>query len=244
MDMHAIEFVDVSLRVGEDTLLRKVDGRVPKGRIVALIGPSGSGKSTLLSMCNLMRTPTSGEVYVEGREVRTWPVRELRQKVAMVFQSPTMFPGTVADNLSFGLRLHGLSLSNPAELLEDVGLDPSLLDKRAEDLSGGQKQRVALGRTLAMQPEILLLDEVTSALDVHAKLEVERTILSLHESRGTSMLWVTHDLAQARRIADIIFFMDAGELVEVRDAAAFFNEPQSAPARRFLETMREGDEVQ
>ncbi|MFB5190959.1 ABC transporter ATP-binding protein [Alicyclobacillus fastidiosus] len=241
MGRYAIEFDDLSLRIAQEELLRGVSGKVEEGCIVALIGPSGAGKSTLMSVCNLMRTPTAGNVYVDGREVREWPVRKLRQKVGMVFQSPTIFPGTVEENLAYGLKLHGQSLQDPGSLLQDIGLDSDLRTRPGTELSGGQKQRVALGRTLAMQPDILLLDEVTSALDVHAKLEVERTILRLHDQRHTSMLWVTHDLEQARRVADIIWFMAEGRLVETADADSFFARPQTTEARRFMEMMAEGE---
>ncbi|GMA63615.1 phosphate ABC transporter ATP-binding protein [Alicyclobacillus fastidiosus] len=241
MRRYAIEFVDLFLCIGEEELLRGVSGKVEAGRIVVLIGPSGAGKSTLMSVCNLMRSPTAGSVYVEGREVRDWPVRKLRQKVGMVFQSPTIFPGTVEENLAYGLKLHGQSLHDPRSLLHDIGLEADLLSRPGAELSGGQKQRVALGRTLAMKPDILLLDEVTSALDVHAKLEVERTILRLHEQRHTSMLWVTHDLEQARRVADVVWFMAEGRLVETATADSFFAHPETLQAQRFMQTMAEGE---
>lgn len=238
-----IRFENVSVSVDGATLLSNVSGEVGQMHTVAIIGPSGAGKSTLLSLCNLLRTPSSGHIFVLDKEIRDWDVRALRRKVGMVFQSPTLFKGTVEDNLSYGLRLHGETLQNGRAILEDVGLDGDLLKKSAEDLSGGQKQRVALGRTLAMEPDILLLDEVTSALDVHAKHDVEETILSLRKKISGSLLWVTHDLDQTKRVADDVWFMENGSLMECSEAKQFFENPESEGAIRFLERMKEGDEA-
>ncbi|WAH36924.1 ABC transporter ATP-binding protein [Alicyclobacillus dauci] len=239
MTDEAIRFENVTVEAGGDEILRGVSGSVGRGRVAAIIGPSGAGKSSLLSLCNMLRSPSSGKVYVLGREVREWDVRSLRRQVGMVFQAATIFPGTVEQNLAYGLRLHGQVLSDAGSLLEDIGLSRDLLGRKAEDLSGGQKQRVALGRVLAMEPEILLLDEVTSALDVHAKQEVERTILHLHEKLRATLFWVTHDLAQAKRVADDIWFMAEGRLIEVGSTASFFAAPSSDEARAFLEQMTE-----
>lgn len=236
-----VRFEDVQVSVAGASLLSNVSGEVERMHTVAIIGPSGAGKSTLLSLCNLIRSPSAGEIYVFDKEIREWDVRALRRKVGMVFQAPTIFKGTVEDNLAFGLRLHGETLKNGRSVLEDVGLDGDLLAKSAEDLSGGQKQRVALGRTLAMEPDVLLLDEVTSALDVHAKHEVEETILSLRSKISGTLLWVTHDLAQTKRVADDVWFMEAGSLVECGPANQFFTNPQSDAAIRFLERMEGGD---
>lgn len=239
-----IRFEDVSVESDRKSLLSDVCGTVLKGRTVALIGPSGAGKSTLLSLCNLMRTPSHGNVYVEEKEVRLWDVRALRQKIGMVFQTATMFPGTVEDNLCFGLKLHGRDSKDARHLLQAVGLSEDMLGKQGGDLSGGERQRVALGRTLAMEPEVLLLDEVTSALDVRAKQEVESSILRLRADYGTTLLWVTHDLAQARRVADDVWFLVGGQLVERAQVRDFFESPVSLQAQSFLqeEQAMRGDE--
>ncbi|MFD1677069.1 phosphate ABC transporter ATP-binding protein [Alicyclobacillus fodiniaquatilis] len=233
----AIRFEQVHFEVDGHPLLKEIHANVKAGGITALIGPSGAGKSTLLSLCNLLRTPTAGHIYVDDKEVRDWDIQVLRQKVGMVFQSPTIFPGTVEDNLAYGLRLHGKSLADGVSLLRDVGLSEDLLQQAADELSGGQKQRIALGRTLAMEPQILLLDEVTSALDVHAKQEVERTILALQKKINATILWVTHDLAQAKRVAEDVWFMQDGQLVESAPADDFFYAPATSGAKAFLEHM-------
>ncbi|WP_067620048.1 ABC transporter ATP-binding protein [Alicyclobacillus acidiphilus] len=239
MEQIAMRFDNVGVTVAGNRLLTDVTGTVHKGRTVALIGPSGAGKSTLLSLCNLLRTPSAGSVYVEEKEVREWPVQALRQKVGMVFQTATMFPGTVEDNLAYGLRLHGQSLQNPEALLENVGLSTDLLHKPAAELSGGQKQRVALGRTLAMRPDILLLDEVTSALDIHAKHDVETTILDVRDRFKTTLFWVTHDLDQARRVADEVWFMAGGSVIEQGPATSLFEHPNTPELKAFLSEEEE-----
>lgn len=214
MNCESIRFNNVTLKVGAKTVLRNLNGTIREGAITVLVGPSGSGKSSLLSMCNLMRTPTTGEVFVEQREIRTWSVRQLRQSVGMVYQSPTMFPGTVEENLLYGVRLHNTPLPDVNKLLNDLSLDVDILHQAANNLSGGQKQRVALGRTLAMKPAILLLDEATSALDEAAKADVEHTLLHLNKRHKITLVWVTHDVQQANRVADTIWHLENGEIRE------------------------------
>lgn len=231
---HALELKNVGFEVGGLWLLREVSAEVEAGQTVAIIGPSGAGKSTLISLINLLRTPTEGEIVVMGREVREWPVRELRQRVGMVFQSPVIFPGTVRENVLLGLELHHRPPRDVGDLLRMVDLPPDLADHPAEDLSGGQKSRVALARTLAMEPDILLLDEVTAALDVHAKREVESTLLRLKRDLHQTMLWVTHDLDQARRVADEIWFVAGGRLMERGSPERLFAEPATEALKSFL----------
>lgn len=237
----AIHMADVGYQSGDKWLLQSVTATLARGRTAAVIGPSGAGKSTLLSLCNLLRTPTAGRIEVDGQDIRDWPVQRLRQKVGMVFQAATMFPGSVEDNVLFGLKLHNRPLTDAGRLLELVDLPRELLTKPASDLSGGQQQRVALARTLAMEPEVLLLDEVTSALDVHAKREVEETLLEIRSRLHTTMLWVTHDLRQARRVADDIWFLTAGRLVEDGPAERLLVEPATAELRSFLAQGEEGE---
>ncbi|GMA57473.1 putative ABC transport system ATP-binding protein [Alicyclobacillus sacchari] len=242
MSEAAIQMMDVGYQSDGDTwLLQGVSATLERGRTAAVIGPSGAGKSTLLSLCNLLRTPSTGRIEVAGKEIRDWPVQLLRQKVGMVFQAATMFPGTVEDNVLFGLRLHNRPLTDAGRLLELVDLPRGLLTKPATDLSGGQQQRVALARTLAMEPDVLLLDEVTSALDVHAKREVEETLLEIRSRLNTTMLWVTHDLRQARRVADDIWFLVAGRLVEDGPAERLLVEPATSELRSFLAQAKEGE---
>jgi putative ABC transport system ATP-binding protein len=231
----------------ERWLLRDVNGVVERGRIVALVGPSGSGKSTLLSLCNLLRTPSAGQVFIGDREVRAWRPHELRRRVALVFQQPTLLPGTVRDNVEAGPRLCGRRPPDAAALLEAVGLSPDLLDRPGDALSGGQRQRVALARALAMEPRVLLLDEVTSALDAAATAVVEAAVERWRSETGGTVLWVTHHLAQARRVSDCTWVLVEGRIVEQGPTERVFAAPRSEAAHRFLRGcseagQREGDQ--
>jgi putative ABC transport system ATP-binding protein len=234
----AIRFDQVHLSVqtknGVKHILHNIQVSAPKGKIITIVGPSGSGKSTLLSLCNLLRTPSSGAVYVFDKEVRAWSIPELRRRVGLVFQTPTIFPGSVADNLSVGHQLRGVRLEHPEVYLESVGLSRDLLAQPADTLSGGQKQRLALARVLCNEPDILLLDEVTSALDIGAAKEVEETILSIHQARKTTILWVTHQLDQARRVGDETWLLIDGRLIEAAPTASFFENPKEDLTRAFL----------
>lgn len=216
------------------TALAGISGSIPRSAIVTLVGPSGSGKSTLLSLCNLLTSPDAGEVIVDGQDVRLWAIPALRRRVGLVFQSPVMFPGTVLDNLTYGPRLRGEPLQNPEEFMHRVGLPEDLLVRNASALSGGQQQRVALARTMANDPDIILLDEVTSSLDPGAARDVGEWILRIHQERQTTLLWVTHNLEQARRVGHYTWFMEQGHLVEAADTAQFFSEPKEAKTHRFL----------
>ena len=216
------------------TVLDGISGSIPRGAIVTLVGPSGSGKSTLLSLCNLLASPDAGDVIIDGEEVRQWAIPALRRRVGLVFQSPVMFPGTVLDNLGYGPMLRGEPLTNPEDFLHRVGLPEDLLLRNASTLSGGQQQRVALARTLVNDPDIILLDEVTSSLDPGAARDVEDWILRIHQERPTTLLWVTHNLEQARRVGHDTWFLEQGHLVEATDTARFFGDPKEEATRRFL----------
>lgn len=236
----AIRFESVSVVFrdpsgGEIPALSDISGTVPSGDILTVMGPSGSGKSTLLSTLNLLCTPGSGRLWIEDREVRSWIIPELRRVVGMVFQTPTMLPGTVRQNLEAGPRLHGRTLAEPASCLTEVGLDPQMLDRPAAELSGGQMQRVALARTLANQPRILLLDEVTSALDPGTTRGIEEMILSINRQRRVTVVWVTHHLQQAQKVGNWTWFLSEGRLVEAGPTEQIFNHPGQALTRQFLQ---------
>ena len=233
-----IVFSDVTRRFvdenGRASGVLDLTATVPPGKITAIVGPSGSGKSTLLSLCNLLLTPDSGQILVHEREIREWESSHLRRLVGLVFQHPTMFPGTVTDNLALAARLQGQQ-PRPAEYwLERVGLPTDLKARIARDLSGGQRQRIALARTLSNHPRVLLLDEVTSALDPAAAKEIEELVLSIHKEQGTTILWVTHNLEQAQRVSHYTWLMADGHLVENGLTGEFFPVPKTETGRRFL----------
>ncbi|KMY53747.1 phosphate ABC transporter ATP-binding protein [Bacillus sp. FJAT-27231] len=216
-------------------VLQDITADVPAGSVVTLVGPSGSGKSSLLSLCNLLSTPDEGEIWVQDKEVRTWDIKKLRRHVGLAFQTAPMLPGTVLDNLLSAARLHHFSFEEPERLIQYVGLPENILKRDARDLSGGQKQRIALARTLVNEPAVLLLDEITSALDPIAAREIEELIISIHKEKQNTILWVTHDLEQARRVGDFTWLIVEGQIIEQAATSLFFSCPEKEQTRLFLQ---------
>src|SRR5215207_5145515 len=192
-------------------VLQDVTASLPKGAS-CVAGPSGSGKSTLLRVLNRLADPASGTVYYEGRDVRERDPLELRREVCLVPQLPALLDGTVADNVRFAADLAGREADVP-RLLDLAGLNASFADRSAAKLSVGEQQRAMLARALALEPRVLLLDEPTSALDEGARGAVEATLLHLRERVNVSTVLVTHDLAQARRMAEWVVRLDEGRIV-------------------------------
>lgn len=206
------EFLDV---VVERAGMRALDGfsaAVPGHGVTALLGPSGSGKSTLLRLCNRLEVPTSGRVLFCGKDIADLDPLSLRRRVGMCFQRPTPFPGTVADNLRAADP--DASDTRMRETLAQVALiesgTGSWLDRDATALSGGEAQRMCLARTLMARPQVLLLDEPTSAVDADAAGVIERAVRELTAAEKIPALWVTHDLAQVDRVADRVLRIDRG----------------------------------
>lgn len=197
--------------VKDKVLVQDVSFELQPGEILAIAGPSGSGKTSLLRLLNRLDEPTSGTVYVEGIDYRTCEPRVLRRKLGMVTQRPYLFPGTVAENLRFGPAQRGETLPQDTvdNLLSRVGLN-GYAARHVSNLSGGEAQRVSLARTLANSPLVLLLDEPTSALDEAAKLEVEALIQNIMRDQKLTCVMVTHDLAQAGRLAQRALLLEAG----------------------------------
>ncbi len=193
---------------------------VRKAEILAIVGPSGSGKSSLLRLLNRLDEPTEGNVYLDEVDYRQIAPRELRRRVGMVMQRPYLFAGTVLDNLRFGPRQRGedLSLEAVEELLAGVGLS-GFASRDVSNLSGGEAQRVSFARALANSPEVLLLDEPTSALDEDAKREVEAVIQRIGHEQGVACVLVTHDAAQAARLAERVLVLESGRVVRIGLAA-------------------------
>ena len=183
-------------------MLRDVTVAIPEGA-TALLGPSGSGKSTLLRLLNRLADPDEGVVRMHGEDVRSLDVLGLRRRAVLVPQLPAPLPGSVEHNVRYGPSLCGSAdgVDVPA-CLARAGLDESYAEREASRLSVGEQQRVMLARALALDPQVLLLDEPTSALDERARDEVERTLGALRKETGVSTVLVTHDRAQAERLAD------------------------------------------
>jgi putative ABC transport system ATP-binding protein len=204
------EFDHVGVERDQVTILRDIQAMVPNGGITVLVGPSGAGKTTLLRLCNRLDVPTTGAVRFRGADVATIDPLRLRRRAGMVFQRPTLFGGSLRDNLA--VALPGANDGRYVRALRAAALDPALLDRPAAALSGGEAQRACLARTLVTEPEVLLLDEPTAALDAGPRTAFERLSIEL-ASTGIPMLWVTHDLAQMRRIADHVLALADGTLV-------------------------------
>jgi putative ABC transport system ATP-binding protein len=205
----AFEFERVSIVRAGRRVLDQVTASIPAAGITVISGPSGAGKTTLLRLCNRLEVPDAGTVRYRGQLLDQLDPLALRRRVGMVFQRPTPFPGTVADNLAVAHPDAGTSEQSTA--LTRVALDPGLLDQDARTLSGGELQRMCLARTLVTQPETLLLDEPTSALDAQPKRVFENTARDL-AVQGITIIWVTHDDAQAHRVADRIRQLRDGHL--------------------------------
>ena len=192
-------------------VLQEVSASLPKGAS-CIAGPSGSGKSSLLRLLNRLADPASGTVRYDGADVRESDPLELRREVCLVPQLPALLEGTVGDNIRFAAQLAQREPDVP-RLLDLAGLDSSFAGRTASRLSVGEPQRAMLARSLALEPRVLLLDEPTSALDEGARGAVEATLLHLRERVDVSIVLVTHDLAQARRMADWVVRLDEGRMV-------------------------------
>ncbi|MGC3891682.1 amino acid ABC transporter ATP-binding protein [Pseudomonas urmiensis] len=236
-----IEFQGFNKYFAEQQVLKDVDLQVHAGEVVVILGPSGCGKSTLLRCLNGLEQAHSGHLRLEGQELLApgtdW--RQVRQRVGMVFQSYHLFGHmSVIDNLLLGplkvqKRQRGEAQAQAEALLARVGL----LDKRdafPRQLSGGQQQRIAIVRSLCMNPQVMLFDEVTAALDPEMVKEVLQVIHGLARD-GMTLLIVTHEMAFARAVADRIVFMEAGRILEQSDPESFFTQPRTARAQQFLE---------
>jgi len=202
-------FESVSVGLPGARRLEGLDAELPADGLTVIAGPSGAGKSTLLRLCNRLEVPSAGVVRHRGRDVAQRDPLELRREVAMVFQRPVTFAGTVRDNLHEADR----SLDDEAcvELLERSGLTASFLERDAGELSGGEAQRACLARALATRPRVMLMDEPTSALDAKAARVLERLAEQLVED-GVPVVWVTHSDEQLRRLADHVLLLEDGRV--------------------------------
>lgn len=243
-----IETRTLSKSFGELKVLDGVDFSVRRHQVIALVGPSGSGKSTLLRCLNLLETPDGGEILWKGepvdyRNMRPAQLSRHRRKMGMVFQHFHLFPHrNVLDNVIEGpVQVLGTPLRQARDqgmaLLRQVGLEDKVAAWPAQ-LSGGQKQRVAIARALAMSPEVLLLDEVTSALDVEMISGINELLTGL-AAKGMTMVVVTHDLDFARAVADRICFFDAGRIVESGSPAELLDRPASPRLIDFLSAVQD-----
>jgi tungstate transport system ATP-binding protein len=210
---------------------------IRRGEIFALVGPSGAGKSTLLRLLNFLESPTSGRIHFLDAEFgpdQTIPL-SLRRRVTTVFQRPMLLNRSVWANVAYGLRLRGQRDADQQieTVLEQVGLPP-LAQQRARTLSGGEAQRVALARAMVLQPDVLLLDEPTANLDPYNVGLIEDIVRVLNRDQGITVVLVTHNVFQARRLAHRVALMLEGRLIEVADVETFFESPNDPRTRAFV----------
>lgn len=211
--MDLLEFKDVSYENKEKIILKNISVNVASGDFVSIVGPSGSGKSTFLKLCCHLISPSRGKIIFEGMDIMEHDPIELRKGIGYCFQMPYLFGDTVYDNIAFPYSIRNLKvdIERISELLLSFKLDKDILKEEIKNLSGGEKQRIALIRTLIFKPEIILLDEVTSALDVDNTLIVENVINGLNKE-GTTVLWITHNPEQSKKYANKLLEIENGEI--------------------------------
>ena len=236
-----IKIAHLKKSFGDVEVLKDINEEVNKGEVVVIIGPSGSGKSTLLRCLNLLEEPTSGDIIFEDTtitKVGQDKLNQLREKMGMVFQSFNLFPHmTVVENLKIApMKVKGLTATEAEEKAKDLLAKVGLADKAdayPASLSGGQQQRVAIARALAMDPDVMLFDGPTSALDPEMVGEVLKVMKDLAES-GMTMVVVTHEMGFAKEVSDRVLFMDAGYIVEQGTPTEVFEHPKNERTQDFL----------
>ncbi len=230
---------NLSLLYGDKQVLKEINQQIEEKKITAIIGPSGCGKSTLLRCINRMNdlipeTKVEGEILFHNKNIYAHDidVTEIRRKIGMVFQKPNPFPKSIFDNVSYGLRINGTKdkkkISEIVETtLHDCGLLKEVKDRLhspAMELSGGQQQRLCIARALAIEPEIILMDEPCSALDPSSTFKIEELMMKL--KKRYTVIIVTHNMQQAARASDITGFLYMGELIEYGDTKTLFTNPK------------------
>lgn len=210
-----IKYHSVSYESEGKAILRNISVNIASGDFISLVGPSGSGKTTFLKLCGHLISPTEGDIFFAGQNMLDYNPLELRRRVAYCFQTPYLFGKTVADNLHFPytIRNKALDMGRIEELLQSFNLSSEILDREVQRLSGGEKQRISLIRTLVFTPEVLLLDEITSALDADNAILVEQAVAKLNQG-GVTVLWITHNPAQNKGQAKRVFTIVDGVLRE------------------------------
>lgn len=234
---------DISKSYSDSEVLQNISFTIHEGERLVIIGPSGCGKSTLLRCINGLEDVQKGEIYLHGERISGMKkdMHKIRQKIGMVFQNYELFPHlTILDNITIGpIKIQGRNRKEvdkeSINLLKRVGLEKRAMSYPRE-LSGGQQQRVAIVRALCMQPEMLLFDEVTAALDPEMVHEVLMVIFGLAKQHVTMAL-VTHEMAFAKAVADRVIFMDVGRIVEIGTPKQIFDNPQHERTKKFLNTF-------
>lgn len=236
------EIKNISADILGNKILKDISFRTNESEIFCIIGTSGSGKSTLLRTFNRLQKINEGEILLNGQSIHLMSPQTLRKNAMMILQSPSLFEGTVQENILSGLHFKGEvqkidSLVFTSNLLTKVGLETNLLKRNASSLSIGQQQRVSIARTLAMNPNILLCDEITSALDPQSTIHIQQLLLGLKNDEKKTIILVTHNMDLVQQIADRVGLLIEGQLVEVSAAHEFFHNPSTELGKNFLSTI-------
>ena len=240
-----LEVKNFSVSYDDKKILKNINMYIDRNKITAIIGPSGCGKSTFLKSLNMMITEekgakTFGDIFFEGKNIKDFEVENLRKNIGLVFQTPTPFPFSIYKNMTYASIYYGIKNKNQLdnlvkEKLKLAGLYDEIKDeinKSALSLSGGQQQRLCIARELTVEPEVLLLDEPCSALDIQNTIKIEEMLKNL--SKNYTIIVVTHNLAQAKRIADKTAFFFDGELVEYEDTEKIFSNPRDEKTKKYI----------
>lgn len=211
--MSLLEFKNVFFNNDGKTILKNISVNIEPGDFISIVGSSGSGKSTFFKLCSHLISPTNGNILYKGKNITEYNPTELRKSIALCFQTPYLFGDKVMDNINFPFSLRNSTLNKKRvdELLFMFGMDTDFLNKDINNLSGGEKQRIALIRSLLFKPEILLLDEITSALDADNAIIVQN-IISLLNKQGVTVLWITHNPGQIKNSASKLLTIESGEI--------------------------------
>ncbi len=237
--MPLIETVDLCQRHGGRDILKNINLRVERGEVFGLIGPTGAGKTTLLRLIDLIDTPSSGRIYFDGRDVTQSGKKSLeaRRRMAFVLQKPIVFNTSVYDNVASGLKWRGMNKSNIRDKVNDI-LEMVELSaykhRNARTLSGGEVQRVAIARAIAIEPEVLLLDEPTANLDPISASRIEELITGIIQQYTTTIVMATHDMSQGQRLADRIGVLVNGEILQTGSSTNIFTSPRNREIADFV----------
>lgn len=219
------------------TVLKNISVEIRPKEVFTVVGPSGSGKSTLLRLLNRLEDFSEGSIFLDAQNIKETDVITLRRKVGLVFQVPILFDDTVERNILFSLSLRGeTNLKGVAEkYINLVGLDRNFLSRNSNELSVGEKQKISIARALASEPEVLLMDEPTSALDPTATWNIENLILDLKSKIGLTIIFVTHDIEQAKRVGKRGMLLVNGEKIEEGKIPDLFENPQNVITKKFVD---------
>ncbi|WP_290627155.1 ABC transporter ATP-binding protein [Lactobacillus sp.] len=234
-----IRYQNITKKYGENIILKDISFQVDESEIFVLVGPSGSGKTTLLKMFNRLIEPTSGDIFYNKKNIKDYKIRNLRQDVGYVLQTPSLFPNlTVGENITIALEKklsRAKRIDRQKELLKSVDMDPTLyLNRMPQDLSGGEQQRVGIIRALASNPPVVLMDEPFSALDPVVRKQLQDLVLNLHKKIGKTILFVTHDMQEAVRMGDRIGVVHQGQLEQVGKPREILQHPATDFVKKFF----------